>query len=411
MNYAEYQAFTYLKDKVWTTVHGNNEQNWTNPNSKLIAQKVTEVTGGKIDAKSIQRFAALTPTSGIDKNRTKDILSMFINHRKTDTNQSLDTSIFQKSVQSFQKAEPKNPMAVYAGEYILYYKHVLTNKLSDSISIQIQDNGEALFQGHASKLEGQVIWRQLNPNLFIIFKNDNDYIFLIVKIRTVSSKSDLLYLAGCFSAVGLTNPYPYTQWVLLVKKTEQPADLKRIHAFFDVIGDKHKLIFEQDWFKVLNTRIRLEDTLPLWVKKLHNLCGNWYIYNHSYSYPNAINRDVLIIKSLSEITYRSISNVSTGKMKLKGGTKVIIELENDDIQAQIIINIQHRQVLNFHQEKCLFTSTGVNKPITGIAILEKVDIDAETMTEKAIHPSDAAYQVLQQKGILAELKAVPDIYL
>jgi hypothetical protein len=53
----------------------------------------------------------------------------------------------------------------------------------------------------------------------------------------------------------------------------------------------------------------------------------------------------------------------------------------------------------------------VNKPITGIALLEKVDIDAETMTEKAIHPSDAAYQVLQQKGIIAELKAVPDIYL
>jgi hypothetical protein len=39
--------------------------------------------------------------------------------------------------------------------------------------------------------------------------------------------------------------------------------------------------------------------------------------------------------------------------------------------------------------------------------LEKVDRDAE----KAIHPSDAAYQVLQQKGILAELKAVPDLYL
>ncbi|MEY4937289.1 MAG: hypothetical protein RIS64_3648, partial [Bacteroidota bacterium] len=63
------------------------------------------------------------------------------------------------------------------------------------------------------------------------------------------------------------------------------------------------------------------------------------------------------------------------------------------------------------QEKCLFTSTGVNKPITGIAILEKVDRDADEMSEKAIHPSDAAYQVLQQKGILAELKAVPDLYL
>jgi hypothetical protein len=31
--------------------------------------------------------------------------------------------------------------------------------------------------------------------------------------------------------------------------------------------------------------------------------------------------------------------------------------------------------------------------------LGKVGRDAETMTEKAIHPSDAAYQVLQQKGI------------
>jgi hypothetical protein len=37
----------------------------------------------------------------------------------------------------------------------------------------------------------------------------------------------------------------------------------------------------------------------------------------------------------------------------------------------------------------------------------KVGRDAE----KIIHPSDAAYPVLQQKGILAELKAVPDIYL
>jgi hypothetical protein len=37
--------------------------------------------------------------------------------------------------------------------------------------------------------------------------------------------------------------------------------------------------------------------------------------------------------------------------------------------------------------------------------------DAETMTEKAIHPNDAAYQMLQQKGIFAELKAVPDLYL
>ncbi|MEO0042040.1 MAG: hypothetical protein RL329_1488 [Bacteroidota bacterium] len=90
---------------------------------------------------------------------------------------------------------------------------------------------------------------------------------------------------------------------------------------------------------------------------------------------------------------------------------MIIDLENDDIQGQIILNIQHRQLLNFQQEKCLFISTGVNKPITGIAILEKVDIDAETMTEKAIHPSDAAYQILEQKGILAALKAVPDIYL
>jgi hypothetical protein len=43
--------------------------------------------------------------------------------------------------------------------------------------------------------------------------------------------------------------------------------------------------------------------------------------------------------------------------------------------------------------------------------LQKVDRDAETMTEKAIHPSDAAYPVLQPKGILAELKAVPDLYL
>jgi hypothetical protein len=47
------------------------------------------------------------------------------------------------------------------------------------------------------------------------------------------------------------------------------------------------------------------------------------------------------------------------------------------------------------------------RTITGIALLDR---DAERMTEKAIHPSNAAYPVLQPKDILAELKAVPDLY-
>jgi hypothetical protein len=265
--------------------------------------------------------------------------------------------------------------------------------------------------GISENYEGEVYLMPGNPTLFFVFKSLIEYFFIIVQLDVTRSSQHSSHLMGIFSALKQRAPSnPYACYVVLVKK-DALIDLERIHAYFDTIGTNHKISLEESLTKILNSRIPLQHAIEPNIKRLSHFMGNWYIYSHSFSDPNAINRAVLIIKSTSEISYRSIFNVSTGKIKLKGGTKVIIELENEDIQAQIILNIQHRQLLNFHQEKCLFTSTGVNKPITGIAILEKVDIDAEMMTEKAIHPSDAAYQVLQQKGIIAELKAMPDIYL
>jgi hypothetical protein len=250
MKNIEYQAFIKLRDNVWTTVFQEIVPDWTTSKCKVIAESVETVTNLKVDAKSIQRFAKLLENQ-VATNQTKYILAMFLAHQKAEKGQWVDKTAWYQFAQGCQDStqqqeELKNPMTVYAGDYILYYKHVLTNKLSDSISIQIQENGDAHFQGHASKLGGQVIWRPLNPNLFIIFKNDNDYMFLILKVRAVSSRNYLSYLAGCFSAVGITTGFPYGQLVLLVNKKEQTIDLDRVHAYFQKLGDHHKVTLDHD---------------------------------------------------------------------------------------------------------------------------------------------------------------------
>jgi hypothetical protein len=419
MKSIEYQAFIKLRDNVWTTVFNEIVQDWTTPKCSVIAKQVHSVTHLNVDAKSIQRFANLLENQ-VATNRTKYILAMFIAKQKSPDSQSqqIEKTLWYQLIQDFQSETQQNvvsenPISVYAGKYTMYYKKLQTNKLSNEVHITIQEDGNAIFQSVNTNfiLKGEVFVMQSNPNLFFIFKNNVEYVFMIVQVGATNNKHYLSYLGGILSSMIRETSYPYSMITLLVKKTEQEIDLKRIDAYFTQISDNQIIALEQNIIKILDIRKNIEDLTNPTIKRLLNLIGNWYLYSHSSEIPNSISRGILEISNSLKVNLKStMVDDLPGNIKLKGNARIVIELENENISIQFILDIQYRQILNFDMKRILYSSTGVLNPSVGIAILEKVPQDQQ-LTTTVIHPNSDSYQILEQKGIIAELKVVPDIYL
>jgi Effector-associated domain 11 len=161
-----------------------------------------------------------------------------------------------------KQVELKYPLKIYASNYCVYWKSRYgDNPIESDGILTLKKNGTCSLKSGEESFEGFAMLKL--PNLFITLSNENETIYLIIRVGI--SKKIPNYLPGVFSAVGgIDSTMPYSAIVVLIKqdfkeKLRQKDFLKneknKLGLFFEYLDNSHHSIeIDNNMMVILNSK-------------------------------------------------------------------------------------------------------------------------------------------------------------
>lgn len=399
MKAIEYQLVKEILDKTWTKSINTDVQKWTLKNCVLIAKDIETVTGILLNEKSILRFSQLLESTDISRNRTKNILAMYINGQRSNSGNS-DTAAWDDLLSAKSRIDNNTPIIDgFWGKYQIHYKSKLSKDIQSDATLEIDKNGNCIFtqasnyknrhwSGKATKKKG---------HLFITLENEVEILYLILKTTFGND-----YWVGMFLSINDDTETPNSPIILATKYGLETKDKqKRIEFFFKQRGDNYRLSIDEKLLITVNDAYNIDRVIQHLNEGIASIIGNWIVY--SSDGDELYYQSRMAINGSHDVVYEGLRRDYTGNMIIKN-QDVYIYL-NGEKNALLCFNLNYLKVDKINHILATFATLGSNGgfPTYGSAVLVRSELNFERLEKKEITKNTADYEILKKVGILDNL--------